>query len=357
MSGVNFLCSDFQRDKNSVVPTQARLQTVPGFPHLSQRQTFAAPQDSLFSCEKDEIVILMGTCNSASYLTEQLNSLSAQTYQHWKLVVCDDHSDDDTYDMLCGFQAHDREKINVRRLSANVGFQKNFLGMLCDPQIEAPYFAFCDQDDIWHDDKLERAMDWLCSIDPAQPALYCSRTLTVDAANQEMGLSPYFKKPPSFANALIQSLAGGNTMVFNQAARQLALEAGADVDIACHDWWMYILVSGAGGTIYYDPIPSLRYRQHAHNFLGSNNSFSARLQRLNMVRKGQLKSWNEGHLSSLQRVEYRFTEENREILRVFRKVRRSSFSGRLLGVLKSGLYRQTLFGQMGLIAASMSNKI
>ena len=47
--------------------------------------------------------------------------------------------------------------------------------------------------------------------------------------------------------APLQSLAGGNTMVFNQAARDLMLDAGGHLDIVSHDWWAYLLVTGAGG--------------------------------------------------------------------------------------------------------------
>jgi hypothetical protein len=58
-----------------------------------------------------------------------------------------------------------------------------------------------------------------------------------------------FVFPPSFRNALVQSIAGGNTMVFNVALKRLIENAGP-LDVPSHDWWVYILVTGSGGGWY-----------------------------------------------------------------------------------------------------------
>ena len=74
----------------------------------------------------------------------------------------------------------------------------------------------------------------------------------LDAENNEFGFSPLFSKPPSFANAIVQNIGGGNTMVFNNALRALLREAGKDVSVISHDWWSYIVAAGCGGKIFYD---------------------------------------------------------------------------------------------------------
>jgi hypothetical protein len=101
------------------------------------------------------------------------------------------------------------------------GSTANFLSLTCRADIDADYFAYADQDDVWESDKLERAVNWLKTIPEGVPALYGSRTLLVDARNQHIGYSPLFEREPNFRNALVQSIAGGNTMVFNRAARDL----------------------------------------------------------------------------------------------------------------------------------------
>ena len=82
--------------------------------------------------------------------------------------------------------------------------------MVSRPEIQARAYAYADQDDVWDPDKLERARRWLDTVDPAVAALYCSRTRLIDAAGRDAGLSPLFSRPPSFANALAQNIAGGS---------------------------------------------------------------------------------------------------------------------------------------------------
>ena len=115
--------------------------------------------------------------------------------------------------------------------------------------------------------------------------LYCGRTRTVDEDGRVVGFSPQFSRPPCFANALVHNIAGGNTMVMNDSARQLILEAGV-VDVVAHDWWTYLMVSGAGGRVIYDDEPTVDYRQHDDNQVGANMGISARLGRYLRVMGG-----------------------------------------------------------------------
>ena len=99
--------------------------------------------------------------------------------------------------------------------------------------------------------------------------------MTID--ERSYGLSPLFTRPPAFQNALVQSLGGGNTMVFNRAAKKILQEAAA-IDVVLHDWWVYQLVSAAGGMVHYDPRPMLKYRQHSDNLIGSNLGWRSALR-------------------------------------------------------------------------------
>ena len=70
----------------------------------------------------------------------------------------------------------------------------------------------------------------------------------------DLGLSPFHGRPPGFRNALIQNIAGGHTMVMNRAAREILIDSGVR-DAFLHDWWTYMIVSGAGGRVFYDLHP------------------------------------------------------------------------------------------------------
>ena len=114
------------------------------------------------------------------------------------------------------------------------------MSLICDPAIEGDYYALSDQDDVWHPHKLSRARSFLMKASAAAPFVYCSRTRLIDEQGTEIGLSPLFKKPLHFRNALTQSIAGGNTMVFNEVVRQELMRAGPDANAASHDWWIYL---------------------------------------------------------------------------------------------------------------------
>jgi hypothetical protein len=236
------------------------------------------------------------------------------------------------------------------------GYVANFLSLTCNPLIHADYYAFSDQDDVWMADKLERSIRWLGSVPAEVPAVYCSRTLLVDCEDQEIGLSPLFRKPASFANALMQNIGGGNTMVFNNAARELLMQAGQDIDVAMHDWWVYIAVMACGGRVHYDPVPTVRYRQHGKNLVGSNADTLSRLMRIKMLWGGRFKELNDQHIRTLDRIAVHMTPENRRSLASFERARNTWLVPRLLGFARIGLYRQTLVGNLGLIAATLFNR-
>ena len=194
------------------------------------------------------------------------------------------------------------------------------------------YFAFSDQDDIWLPDHLSKAVTILSTIPARRPALYCGRTRLISESGAFLGHSPLFRRPPSFRNAVMQSIAGGNTMVLNRAARQLLLKARQARPVA-HDWWTYQLVSGAGGYVHYDPVPTVLYRQHGMNQVGSNLGYQARWHRTKMLLSGRFANWTRQNLTALQSVQDLFTPENRDILRHMAIMRDGSLSMRVSELL------------------------
>jgi glycosyltransferase involved in cell wall biosynthesis len=323
-------------------------------------RAFARPARAALHLVPDDdpkICVLLCTWHGQKYLADQLQSIAGQNYQNWQVWVSDDASKDKTREIVDDF----RQRWGVARLAVQSGpgkgFAANFLSLACRPDIEASYYAYADQDDIWEPDKLRRAADWLKTVPAGVPALYCSRTRLVDEGNRHIGFSPLFSRAPSFANALMQNIGGGNTMVFNEAARRLLCEAGRDVDVVSHDWWAYIVVSGCGGRVFYDPQPSLRYRQHDANLVGTNMGWGARLRRIKMLWQGRFRRWGDSNIGALARLRPRLTPENRAILDSFAESRNQWLLPRLVGFKRCGIYRQTVLGNLGLVAAAIFNKI
>jgi glycosyltransferase involved in cell wall biosynthesis len=303
------------------------------------------------------VAILLCTYNGSKFLRKQLDSIINQTHPNWVIYVSDDGSTDDTIDILKEYQL----KIGSERFSIfrgpNQGFAWNFISLLEKAGDGFDYYAFSDQDDEWLDNKLTHQLTWFNDKDAATPSVHCGRTLLIDETGGEIGFSPLFAKKPSFRNALVQSIAGGNTMMLNSAARNIVVETTKWDEIISHDWWIYILVSGCGGRVFYDPVPTIRYRQHSSNIIGSNLSMTARFQRIQKLMSGHFKSWNDKNLQLLLPFKDNLSAENRKIHSCFVSKRNGNLFARLKMVIETRLYRQTNCGNIALIAAIIFNKI
>ncbi|GAA5180668.1 glycosyltransferase family 2 protein [Niveibacterium umoris] len=301
------------------------------------------------------VAILMATFNGAAYIDQQLASIAAQSYGGWTLWVSDDGSSDDTLLRLRSFAGVRADGQVVVRQGPAAGVVANFLSLLQLAEIDAAYYAYADQDDVWHADKLARALAWLDQQDPEVPALYCSRTVLVDADDRVIGESPRFGRAPTFANALVQNIAGGNTMVFNRAARRLLSLTDNEAAPVLHDWWVYLVVSACKGTVFFDPKPTLRYRQHGANLIGSNVGWRARLTRISKALGGRTTQWNDRNIAALAPLRGSMSESALATLDKFERARRAAgVLRRLAGLRRSAVYRQSIWGDLSLwIAAAL----
>lgn len=304
-----------------------------------------------------QVSILLCTFRGAAHLTRQLHSIAAQTFQDWRLFVSDDGSDDGTLEILKAYAVRfGPERMQVLT-GPGRGFARNFFSLIERSDIRAPYYAFCDQDDEWLPGKLTRSVAALARLSDGVPGLYGSRSELIDQHGRPMGLSRLYRREPSFANALVQNFASGNTMVLNHAAMALLQRAGGSVDVSAHDWWAYLLVTGAGGAVIYDPRPTIRYRQHGNNLYGANHSLSAARVRVQKLLAGDFRRWNQLNVAALRRCESLLTETHRQQLAAFEAACEGQPLQRLANLVRSGVYRQTLDGQLGLWVAALSNRL
>lgn len=293
-----------------------------------------------------KVAVLLATRNGAAFLDEQLQSLAQQTYPAIDIWASDDGSTDATPDILKAWQGRwSRGAFGISN-GPQKGFAENFRSLICNRDIQADYFAFCDQDDIWDNRKLDLAIEWMAGEDLDLPLLFCSRTTTVSSTGVPIGHSPLFGRPPSFRNALVQSIAGGNTMVLNRAARDRLAVASDRTGFVSHDWWAYTIVTAAGGVTRYSATPLVRYRQHETNVVGANNTWWARLMRLKALFHGQFARWNETNIEGLGKNRDLLTEEARATLDAFAEARRGGPLQAMASLRRSGVYRQTVGGTL-----------
>lgn len=304
------------------------------------------------------VAILMATYNGSSHLQAQLDSIARQSHRNWILYVSDDGSTDATQSILQAFQrAHSAQRVHLLQ-GPHLGFAQNFLSLIRNPDIHANYFAFCDQDDIWFDHKLTRAIASLHSRKIGQrPAFYCSRTRLIDECGRIIGYSRHFKRPPSFRNALVQSIAGANTIVLNQAARALLAKIPPNAPVVSHDWLCYLLVSGNGGEVIYDAAPSVDYRQHGSNLMGSNITLRGRIARSLRMFGGTFRKWNQDNLVILLQETNALNDRNRQTALLYEQARQATPPWRLYLLKKAGVHRQTTLGTIGLMLAAIIGKL
>ena len=302
------------------------------------------------------VAVLLCSYNGGRYLSPQLDSIATQVAGDIRLYVSDDGSSDNTLELVDNWRAANPALEVQLGPGPGRGHTANFLSLLCDAGIEADYFAFSDQDDIWDSDKLARALSALDTLDNERPALYCARTRSISAGGEPLGLSPLFSRPPGFANALIQNIAGGNTMVMNRPARQLLLQAGV-VDVVTHDWWTYLLIAGAGGEVIYDAEPCLSYRQHDDNAIGANVGVLKRLRRYSGFLGGKNRDWNRRHIAALDHCADLLSPENARILASFKELHRGGLAARLRALREGGFYAQSASANLGLRCATLLKKI
>ena len=304
-----------------------------------------------------DIAILLCTFNGARFLPAQLSSYADQTWRDWRLFASDDGSSDQTAAILAQCQKTLGSNRMQIRNGPRRGFVINFLSLICDPSIDADYYAYSDQDDIWEPEKLACAIEVLQKIPSHVPAVFGSRTRLIYDDGREFGLSPLFPHKPEFRNALVQNIAGGNTMVINAAAREHLMAGGAGLGLPGHDWWTYLVTTAVGGHVHYDPTPFVKYRVHPGNIMGSNLGLINHARRLNMVARGRFRQWIDLNVAALRPLRGRMTPENQALFDLFCAARDRSFFGRQIGLLKTGIYRQTPLGNAGLIIASVLKKL
>ena len=211
------------------------------------------------------VVVLLATYNGGLFLPEQLFSLSTQSRRPDMLVLRDDGSSDNSVDLVRQWGLNEEIPVKILESRGRLGPAKSFLEILRNAG-PADIYMFCDQDDFWLPEKIERAVNVLSASPSDVPHLHATRLNIVDEKLQWLGDSPV-PKELSFSSAACESVLTGCTMAFN-AALATHLCRGTPRFLIMHDWWAYLVASGCG-SVSFDRKPSLLYRQHGSNTLGA----------------------------------------------------------------------------------------
>ncbi len=217
----------------------------------------------------------MSTYNGERYLKEQIDSILAQTYPNVLVHVRDDGSSDGTIALLA---AYEREGLIEVDYGQNAGVTRScYLGIAAVAD-RADYIVLCDQDDVWHADKVERAVGALRRYPSGTPLLHYTEVNYCDGALARQGVSHLCRFVPRFEGLFFENCCSGNVTTINRSLAELVLESGPE-RVFYHDWWIALLCA-CFGRLVYDPEPSVEYRRTGENVSPTGAGIKLAIHRL-----------------------------------------------------------------------------
>lgn len=239
--------------------------------------------------KEDNIAILLSTYNGESYLKNQIDSIINQDFKNWNLFIRDDGSIDNTLEIVEEY-CEKNKNINLIPDTSNKGAALSFMALL--NYVEADYYMFCDQDDIWFNNKIDTVFKILKEVERGEqkPILVFSDAQVVDQNLNIMDSSfwSYNKVSPSLLLSQpeyisIFNCAPGCTMIFNNALKNHLSDY--DKNIMMHDWFIMIKAL-QNGTVEFSDQALMMYRQHENNVIGASEiSIKERAQKLTKIKK------------------------------------------------------------------------
>lgn len=212
-----------------------------------------------------KIAILMSTYNGQKYVDEQLKSLSNQTLKDDMTVyIRDDGSVDDTVKIVESWMT----KLNIVLYKGdNIGPANSFWNLFMNSEIQGDYYAFCDQDDIWDENKIQKGVEALENFN-SDAALWCSNCRLIDADSIVIDEKMYKQQLTfSIISQLVSGTIQGCAMMFNNSLRKYVY--GKKITkFPMHDYVM-ITYAIAAGRVIYDSTPSFSYRIHSNNVVAN----------------------------------------------------------------------------------------
>lgn len=250
----------------------------------------------------NNIAILMATYNGAKYLQEQIDSILSQSSRQWHLYIHDDGSSDGTVELLNDYAGKYPEWVTVMDYPSQGGPLQNFMSLL--EKVEADYYMFSDQDDVWHQDKIKKEIERMYNEENVRtnkvPIIVYSDLFVVDAKLNKIsdsfltysGIHPEFLT--TFNELGASNLITGCTMLFNHAVKEFVQHPFTAATM--HDAWITLCTVKANGVLAYLSEPLIYYRQHGGNTLGAVNikklTLSYKFQHLKNVLKLNQKTYH-----------------------------------------------------------------
>lgn len=231
--------------------------------------------------------MLLAAHNGIRWLNEQVGTILDQKDASVRLVVSVDKSTDGTENWFEDLYQRDRR---VELLPHGRSFGRastNFYRLILEADLgDCDYVAFADQDDVWFQDKLSRA---ITTMTAGKFHAYSGNVLAFWPDGRERLVKK--AQPQRKWDYLFEAAGPGCTYVLSRSVFdefRAFIEANQSKlkDIYLHDWLCYAFARSRGFAWMIDPEPKMRYRQHAQNHLGVHSGPKAIADRAKNIING-----------------------------------------------------------------------
>lgn len=296
------------------------------------------------------IDILLATYNGEAFLPQQLDSLLRQTVQDFCVLVQDDGSTDHTAAILREYAAANPGRIRLLSgLPHEKGPRGNFMSLLGATQ--ADYVMFCDQDDVWHPNKIACTLARMQEGEGEYGAS-CPLLIHTDLRVADRDLNPIapsflqFQKldgTPRLSRLLVQNSVTGCTVMINRTLIEFVKKAPAEA-MLMHDWWA-ALCARSFGHILLAPEATMDYRQHGKNQLGATGFHAVRDAKRAASSQGEdmrrrIKDTYRQAAAFLTCYEDQLPEKSKETLRRYAAMPQRSKAARAYTLLRHGYLKK-----------------
>jgi len=225
--------------------------------------------------DQPHIAVLLAAYKGNENFTRQVDSLFAQTYGNFQLIVRDDEADNRTVNRSKDFPPEQMARMTIvdDRLG-QLGALQNFSRLL--QTAESDYIMFCDQDDVWDPAKIDKTLAVMLAMEKEhgkETPLLVHTDLRVATHNLDVISESFWKHQnihprnrEKFSRLLVQNVISGCTVMINKPLRELAMPVPEGA--VMHDWWL-ALVASAFGKIGHVDQATMLYRQHDANEIGA----------------------------------------------------------------------------------------
>jgi glycosyltransferase involved in cell wall biosynthesis len=221
----------------------------------------------------EAVSVVLCTYNGARHLSALLNSLVGQKRLPDELLVCDDGSTDATQQLIASFAKSAPFVVRWYRREQRLGPAANFVAAA--QLARGDWIAFCDQDDVWHPDKLVRALA-ATQKHSDTAAVFCDARLTDVDSNplgrtlwQQIAFTPHEQATLSSGSPwqifVRHPVVSGAGLVIHARVRD---RLAPIADHWLHDAWA-ALIAAAIGPVVSIAEPLFDYRQHEANVIGA----------------------------------------------------------------------------------------